>query len=418
MPEAPAWKFRKLIQDLAQTVPVDLTLTGRVITGVERDGLDDGYVTIRDGKIAGLGPAAELTSTGDDDAMVVATDGTILPGLINSHAHLAWDGIHDLAAQSLDDPPEISAYKAASNMLVCLRSGITTLRDLGMNTSNVFAKQAVEQGIFAGPRLLICGEALTQTGGHTYWCCREVTGADETRRAVREQVQNGADLIKIMMCHDRLEFTDEELKTIVDEAHVQGIPVTAHATFDAAIARAVEFGVDVIEHGGSMSDETIARLVEKGVPIVTTFAPVVMQSQPEIARRYNIPEWKIEERQRAVADESRYDGLVRAAKAGVRICFGTDAGSPAVRHDTVAPELEFMVSVGVVEDNFGAIMSATREAAIMNGLDDVIGTLEAGKEADVIVVDGDPVADLKALADVRMTFVRGCLMYHRPEHGG
>ena len=146
---------------------------------------------------------------------------------------------------------------------------------------------------------------------------------------------------------------------MVDEAHRQGLPVTAHATFDAAIARAAEFGIDVIEHGGSMSDETIELLLSKNVPIVTTFSPLVMQSKPEIAREYNIPEWKIEERQAAIADTSRFDGLVRAARAGVRICFGTDAGSPAVRHDTIVPELEFMVSVGVVKDNFEAIMSAT-----------------------------------------------------------
>jgi imidazolonepropionase-like amidohydrolase len=416
MPEAPAWKFRKLIQDLARSEPVHLVLTGRVLTGVNQEVIEDGYVTLEGGTITGVGARSDL-DLASADLKVVETSGTILAGLINSHAHLAWDGIHDLAAQSLDDPPEISAYKSASNMLTCLRSGITTLRDLGMNTSNVFAKQAVAQGIFPGPRLLICGEALTQTGGHTYWCCREATGADEMRRAVREQVQNGADLIKVMMCHDRLEFTDDELRTIVDEAHTQGLPVTAHATFDAAIARAVEFGIDVIEHGGSMSDETIEQLVSKNIPIVTTFSPVVMQSQPEIARQYNIPEWKIEERQRAVADTSRYDGLVRAARAGVRICFGTDAGSPAVRHETVVPEMEFMVSVGVVEDNFGAIMSATREAAIMNGIDDAVGTLEVGKEADVIVVDGDPVADLQALTQVQMTFVRGCLMYARSEHG-
>jgi imidazolonepropionase-like amidohydrolase len=413
MPEAPAWKFRKLLQNLARTDAVSLVLTGRVITGVGREVIDDGYVRIEGGAITGVGPGRDPAALAEGDLDVVETSGTILPGLINSHAHLAWDGIHDLAAQSLDDAPEISAYKSASNMLTCLRSGITTLRDLGMNTSNIFAKQAVAQGIFPGPRLLICGEALTQTGGHTYWCCREATGPDEMRRAVREQVQHGADLIKIMMCHDRLEFTDEELHAVVDEAHRQGLPVTAHATFDAAIARAVEFGVDVIEHGGSMTDETIELLLSKNVPIVTTFSPVVMQSKPEIARQYNIPEWKIEERQAAIADGSRYDGLVRAARAGVRICFGTDAGSPAVRHDTVVPELEFMVSVGVVEDNFGAIMSATREAAAMNGIDDVVGTLEVGKEADVIVVDGDPVADLSTLAHVQMTFVRGCLMYSR-----
>ena len=98
---------------------------------------------------------------------------TIMPGMINSHAHLAWDGVHDLARQSMDDAVEISAYKSASNMLKNLRAGVTLVRDLGMNKTNFFAKQAVEQGIFPGPRLLICGEAIIQTGGHTYWCCRE-----------------------------------------------------------------------------------------------------------------------------------------------------------------------------------------------------------------------------------------------------
>ncbi len=136
-----------------------------------------------------------------------------------------------------------------------------------------------------------------------------------------------------------------------------------------------------------------------------------MQSQPEVAREYNIPEWKIAERQAAVADKSRFDGLLRAANAGVRIVFGTDAGSPAVRHETVVPEMEFMVYVGVVSGNHGAIMSATREAAAMNGLADETGTLEEGKDADVIVVDGDPVDDLAALARVDMTLVQGNLMH-------
>jgi imidazolonepropionase-like amidohydrolase len=411
MPEAPAWKFRKLLQDLAPRETVSVILTGRVLTGVGEQIIEDGFVKIEDGAIVEVGAGPDRTTADEGGCPVIETSGTILPGLINSHAHLAWDGIHDLAAQSIDDPPEISAYKCATNMLTCLRAGITTLRDLGMNRSNIFAKQAVEQGIFPGPRLLICGEAITQTGGHTYWCCREATGADEMRRAVREQVQHGADVIKIMMCHDKLEFTDEELHALVDETHRQGRPITAHATFDAAIARAVEFGVDVIEHGGSMSEETIGLLVSKSVPIVTTFSPLVMQSQPEVARTYDIPEWKIAERQAAIADTSRFDGLVRAASAGVRIVFGTDAGSPAVRHETVVPEMEFMVSVGVVADNHGAIMSATREAAAMNGVQDRVGTLEAGKEADVIVVDGNPVEDLAALARVQTTFVRGTLAF-------
>ena len=201
------------------------------------------------------------------------------------------------------------------------------VRDLGFHDMNLYSKQAVEQGIFPGPRLKVCGNAIIQTGGHTYWVCREASGADEMRRAVREQVKGGADLIKIMACHDTLEFTDEELHAVIDEAHRNRLPITAHATYDACIARVAEFGVDCIEHGGSMSDSTIDILLEKKLPIVTTFAPLVQQSQPEIARKFGIPEWKIEERIKAVSDPTRYAGLKKAAERGVPIVFGTDAGS-------------------------------------------------------------------------------------------
>ncbi len=407
MPEAPAWRFQKLIKPMFEVPTGARLFKGRVVTAVGDDVIDDGFVSIRDGRIEAVGRAADLGEIASDVEVVEVPGSTILPGLINSHAHLAWDGIHDLARQSLDDGPEISAYKIAGNMLISLRAGITMVRDLGMNKTNLAAKQAVEQGIFPGPRLLVTGESIVQTGGHTYWCCREASGPDEIRRAVRDQVRAGADLIKIMACHDLIEFTDEELAAVIDESHRNGLPITAHATFDACIARVVEAGIDVVEHGGSMSDETIALLVERGVPIVTTFAPVVMQSQPEIARKFAIPEWKIAERQRAVADKSRYDGLVRAAAAGVTIVFGTDAGSPAVGHDVVAPELKFMVDLGVVKDNLAAIRSATILAAQLSKMGDEIGSLEAGKAADLIVVDGDPVADLDALSRVVQTYVAG-----------
>jgi imidazolonepropionase-like amidohydrolase len=404
MPEPPAWRYQKLIKPLFDPSPEHVILRGRVLTCVGDEAIEDGFVELAGGKIAAVGTAADL---GDRADAAVATGGTILPGLINSHAHLAWDGIHDLARQSMDDAPEISAYKSAGNMLISLRSGVTTVRDLGMNTSNIFAKQAVEQGIFPGPRLLITGESIIQTGGHTYWCCREASGADEMRRAVREQVRAGADLIKIMACHDTLEFTDEELAAVIDESHRNGLPITAHATFDACIRRVAEFGVDCVEHGGSMTDDTIQLLLDKRIPIVTTFAPLVVQSQADLARQYNIPEWKIAERQKAVADPSRYQGLINAAKAGVVIGFGTDAGSPVVGHNVVAPEMAFMVKIGVKRDNYDAIRSATSVAAGINKLADKLGTLEAGKLADVIVVDGDPRADLDAVSRVRMTFVGG-----------
>ncbi len=404
MAEPPAWQYQKLIKPMFDLQPEHMILRGYVLTCVGNEVFEDGFVEFEGGKITAVGAARDL---GNRAAQAISTGCTILPGLMNNHAHLAWDGIHDLARQSMDDAPEISAYKSAGNMLIALRAGVTTVRDLGMNKSSFFAKQAIAQGIFAGPRLLICGEAIIQTGGHTYWCCREASGADEMRRAVREQVRGGADLIKIMACHDTLEFTDEELAAVIDESHRHGLPITAHATYNECIARVVEFGVDCVEHGGSMTETTINLLLKKQIPIVTTFAPLVMQSIPDLARQYSIPEWKIAERQKAIGDPKRFQSLVNAAKAGVVIGFGTDAGSPVVGHNVVAPEMAYMVKVGVKRDNYDAIRSATSVAASISKLDGRIGTLAAGKDADVIVVDGNPLAEIEAIGRVQMTFLGG-----------
>lgn len=406
MPEPPAWHYQKIIKPMFDLPTPHRVLKGaRILTCVDDEVIENGFIEIEDGKITAVGEVSQLGST---EAEVADVSGkTIMPGMFNSHAHLAWDGVHDLARQSMDDAPEISAYKSAGNMIKSLRAGVTLVRDLGMNTSNLFAKQAVAQGIFPGPRLLVCGEAIIQTGGHTYWCCREASGADEMRRAVREQVKGGADLIKIMGCHDLLEFTDAELEAVIDETHRNGLPITAHATFNDCIHRMAKFGVDVIEHGGSMTDETIQLLLDKQIPIVTTFAPLVMQSQAELARKYDIPEWKIKERQKAVANRGRYDGIVKAAQAGVPIAFGTDAGSPVVGHDVVAPELKFMVQLGVKKDNYDALRCATIVAARVSKLDESLGTLEAGKWADMIVIDGNPLEDLDALGHVQQTYIAG-----------
>ena len=408
MPEPAAWKYQKITKPMFDAPALERLFLGRVITCVGDEVIEDGYVHLKDGKIAAVGARAEAPSGVEP----TNTNGkTLMPGMMNSHAHLSWDGIHELSQQSMFDSAEIRAYKAAGNMIKSLRAGITLVRDLGVHNANLFTKQAVAQGIFPGPRLLVSGESIIQTGGHTYWVCREASGADEMRRAVRDQVKGGADLIKIMACHDTLEFTDDELHAVIDEAHRNNLPVTAHATYNDCIARVAKFGVDCIEHGGSMTDETIQILIDKKLPIVTTFSALVIQANPKIARAFDIPQWKIEERQRAVADKSRFDGLVRAAKAGVPIVFGTDAGSPAVEHDRIVPELGFMVEVGVCPNNLDALRAITARAALLNGFGDTLGTLEAGKLADMIVVDGKPDIDLTALEKVEMTFIDGKRMH-------
>ena len=408
MPEPAAWKYQKVTKPMFEAAAVDTVFLGRVITCVGDEVIEDGFVHLKDGKIAGAGHRAEIPA----GVETIDTNGkTLMPGMMNSHAHLSWDGIHELSWQSMFDSPEIRAYKAAGNMIKSLRAGITLVRDLGVHNSNLFTKQAVAQGIFPGPRLLVAGESIIQTGGHTYWVCREASGTDEMRRAVRDQVKGGADLIKIMACHDTLEFTDDELCAVIDEAHRNRLPITAHATYNDCIKRVAEFGIDCIEHGGSMTDETIRILLDRKLPIVTTFSALVIQANEKIARPFGIPEWKIEERKKAVADKTRFDGLVRAAKAGVPIVFGTDAGSPAVEHDRIVPELGFMVEVGVCPDNMDALRAITTRAAVLNGMGDKLGTLETGKLADMIVVDGKPDQDLNALEKVEMTFIDGKRMH-------
>ncbi len=409
MPEPASWHYTRITKPMFDARAVDQVLKGRIITAVGDEIIEDGFVEIRGGKITRVGNAADL---GNTDLTVLDTGGkTIMPGLIQSHGHLSWDGVHELSFQSMYDSPEIRAYKAAGNMLKSLRAGVTLVRDLGVHNANLFAKQAVAQGFFPGPRLLVSGESIIQTGGHTYWVCREASGADEMRRAVRDQVKGGADLIKIMACHDTLEFTDAELEAVIDEAHRNRLPITAHATYDACIRRVAEFGVDCVEHGGSMSDETIQILLDKKIPIVTTFSALVMQAKPEIAKAFGIPDWKVLERQKAVGDKTRFDGLVRAAKAGVPIVFGTDAGSPAVEHDVIAPELAFMVEVGVCPNNLDALRAITIRGAQLSKMDNKIGTVEVGKEADLIVVDGKPDEDLYALERVEMTLIAGKRMH-------
>ena len=408
MPEPAAWKYQKITKPMFEAAAVDTVFLGRVITCVGDEVIEDGFVHLKDGKIAGAGHRAEIPA----GVETIDTNGkTLMPGMMNSHAHLSWDGIHELSWQSMFDSPEIRAYKAAGNMIKSLRAGITLVRDLGVHNSNLFTKQAVAQGIFPGPRLLVAGESIIQTGGHTYWVCREASGTDEMRRAVRDQVKGGADLIKIMACHDTLEFTDDELCAVIDEAHRNRLPITAHATYNDCIKRVAEFGIDCIEHGGAMTDETIRILLDRKLPIVTTFSALVIQANEKIARPFGIPEWKIEERKKAVADKTRFDGLVRAAKAGVPIVFGTDAGSPAVEHDRIVPELGFMVEVGVCPDNMDALRAITTRAAVLNGMGDKLGTLETGKLADMIVVDGKPDQDLNALEKVEMTFIDGKRMH-------
>ncbi len=379
-------------------------LSGGQIVDLDKGSSSEGSIAIENERIVELGA---ITSR-DGDVVVDVAGKFLLPGFINSHVHLGWDGIHDLQDQA-NESSAVSAMKAAMNVRKSLSAGVTTIRDLGMNDANQSAKHGIDTGIIPWIRLIINGRAISTTGGHTWWCCREADGVDDCRRAIREQFKVGADWIKIMASHELVQFTMDELKAMVDEAHLNGLKVTAHATFDEAIRRVVEAGVDCVEHGGSMTDDTIQLLADRGTWIVTTFSPLALQSQRGLD--WGMPPHEVQRRIDQVNDESRFAGNKAAAEAGIPIAFGTDAGSPVVPHNEIAEELKFMVQVGVCKDNYDALRSITSRGAELLGLSKDLGSLEVGKTADVVVLDSNPGEDLEGVRHVNQVYVRGQLAH-------
>lgn len=338
------------------------------------------------------------------DTVVDVTGGFLLPGMMNCHAHLGWDGVRDLQLQA-ELPDEVTSWTAAMNLHRTLSAGVTTIRDLGMNGAGPLAKRAIDEGIAPFVRLFANGRAISTTGGHTWWCCREADGIEDCRRAIREQARAGATWIKIMGSHELPQFTMAELEALVDEGHMNGLKVTAHATFDEAIRRVVQAGVDCVEHGGSMSQDTIKLMLDRKTWIVTTFSPLVLQATRGLAA--GMPEHEVERRKRQMAEPERFAGNRAAAAAGIPIAFGTDAGSPVVPHNEIVEELKFMVSIGVCDDRWAALRSITIRAAELLGIDGTLGTLEPGKTADVVVVGDDPVRDLEGLRSIQRVYARG-----------
>lgn len=377
-------------------------LSGGSIVDVVAGSVRTGSVSIEDGKVAAVGDVQQAKG----DEIVDVSGRYVMPALFNCHAHLGWDGVHSLKAQA-DWPEQIQAFTVAMNIARTLHAGVTTIRDLGMRWTNVFAKQAVEEGRVPWLRLFINGHAISTTGGHTWFVCRQADGVDDCRKAIREQVVNGATWIKIMACHDHDQFTQAEIDAMVDEAHQAGIKVTAHATMDSAIKRVVQAGVDCVEHGGPMSDEAIQMMLDRRVWLVTTLGPMFLQAEKGLD--HGLTQDVVDRRMRQINEPDRWTAIQRAVEAGVPHAFGTDAGSPIVPHDEIVGELQALMKLEIVKDNAQALRTITINAAQLLGVDAELGTVEAGKSGDVIVLDGNPLEDLEHLRRISRVYVRGAL---------
>jgi len=353
---------------------------------------------------------------------------TCLPGLIDTHTHVLLQGditAADYDEQLLKQSPEYRTILATVNARRALEYGFTTIRDVeteGAGYADVDVKKAINTGVIPGPRMQVATRAMDVTGAYPLLGyapnvtvphgVQVVDGADAARKTVREQISHGADWIKVYsdrsyrvredgVLDDIPTFTLEELKAIVDEAHRERHKVASHAMALYGVHNSIEAGVDSIEHGNYIADEDMKAMVAHGTFYVPTIYVGAYVAEGRAAA--GAPVWV---KMLSIHEET----FRRAMKAGVKIAFGTDAGGFAW---TVNPAKEFayMVKWGMTPAQ--ALRSATASAAELLGWSDQVGSIEAGKFADIVAVPGDPLADVSQLEKVDFV-MKGGKVYRKP----
>jgi imidazolonepropionase-like amidohydrolase len=394
-------------------------------------------IIVRDGVVANIvtgyveGPEAGVAE-GDAARVYDLKDHFVLPGLIDSHVHITGENNPRQRLETVEMSDADDAIAAAGFARKTLMAGFTTVRDVGAGSGDaVFAlREGIARGDVPGPRIFASGATVSVTGGHgdgTQGYRDDVAellhsravcdGPDDCRRAVREQVRRGADHIKLTATGGVLsntaagleqQFFDDELAAIVDAGHKMGRKVTAHAHGVAGINAALRAGVDSIEHGTYLDDQSIKLFRKTGAYLVPTLlAGATVVEMAKDPNSHLLPP------QRAKALEVgplMHDMAARAKKGGVKIAFGTDSG--VSRHGDNAKEFALMVAAGFTP--METIRSATVAAADHLGKSDLIGSIAPGKAADIIAVDKDPLSDVKALEDVDFVMKAG-VAYKTPD---
>jgi imidazolonepropionase-like amidohydrolase len=339
---------------------------------------------------------------------------TLLPGLINCHVHLCLGAEADPVRPLREEPLALTTIKALVRARQTAEAGVTTVRDLGgREYCELAVRRAVQDGLVLGPRILAAGRPICMTGGHGHWLAREADGPDDTRKAVREQLKAGADVIKIIATGGVMtagvepgsaQLTLAEMSAAVDEASKAGRRTAAHAAGTSGIRDAVEAGISSIEHGIYLTEEIVARMRRDGVYLVPTLIAPAAISAGGLAA--GIPEFMVRKSEAVIP--AHLASFQLALREGVLIAAGADSGTPLNPHGSLVPELELMVKYGMTP--LAAIRAATSSAADLLGLGPLTGRIAPGYAADLVAVAGNPAERIQALGEVRRVWLGGRLL--------
>ena len=333
---------------------------------------------------------------------------TLIPGMIDCHEHFTGDGGLDNMNYLLSDTPEIFTLKATNNARRALMSGVTSARDVGARYGiNINIAQQTASGAIQGPRIIAAGEWLQFPGTWPQGLTRRTETPQELLIAIREMIDKGAGLIKVGATgigpdgEHLANLGPEALEVAVRAAHEAGLKIAAHCHGFVGSRQAVEAGIDSIDHGTYVDEETCQLMAEKGTYLVPTRS--AMDARERLARQFGIPQEQRGDNLDRM--ENGKESLQRAIRVGVKIAAGTDAGGSPARHGFLAREIELLVEAGMSPK--AALESATKVASELMGIDDQAGTIEVGKQADLVLIDGDPYSDPGALRNVWAVFQGG-----------
>jgi imidazolonepropionase-like amidohydrolase len=396
----------------------------RLIDGHGGPPMADPVIVVEGDAIAGVYEGNAPEGLVPADAIVLDHRGaTLLPGLIDAHVHLNLPGDGTSFEDTVQEEDGVLVASAANAARTALSAGITTVRDTGGQGNTTFQlRRAARLGLAAAPRMLLVGQPVTITGGHTWYLGGEADGVDGVRLKVRQLVRAGADWIKVMgsgggtlnTISYKPSFRREEIQSITDEAHRLQRRVTVHTLCAQALEYAVEAGVDGIEHASFLVegrdeqefDPVVAEKVAKaGIPVTTTLAVAygVVRTMEAVAER-KAEQQALLDRWRIMLDDN-VSQLRKLREAGVDFIAGTDAGWRFTRFDNLPDELYLMTEGGMSAPE--AIRAATARSAQVLGIDKQTGAVRPGLAADLIAVGGDPYTDIRALRDVRLVMQGG-----------